>query len=68
MAIEKRKLDGSEIGPEENYQGKTLDWDTDLGGPIIHIPPEAQPIAAHRYSDPDTLVAISLPYGNTTRL
>jgi hypothetical protein len=55
MATEKRKLDGSKIGPNEKYEGKTLDWDTDLGGPIVKVPKESepktdasQPVSKHR--------------------
>jgi hypothetical protein len=43
MRLEKRKLDGSKIKPDENYTGKTLDWDPDLGGPVVKVPHEAQP-------------------------
>lgn len=43
MAIEKRKTDGSKIKPDEKYEGKALDWDTELGGPVVEVPEEAQP-------------------------
>lgn len=37
MAIEKRKIGGKE-----------MDWDTELGGPVVSFPPNLQPKQPHK--------------------
>jgi hypothetical protein len=56
--IEKRNPDGSKIKPGQHHD-KAIDWDTDLGGPVIEVPPDTkepqattsnadQPVSKHR--------------------